>query len=47
MCNDLEHDARARQLKRLEEKVSKILTEFDLVERELGVLRTQFESGSN
>ena len=42
MCNDLETDARARRLERLEDRVSEILTEFDLVEGELDVLKARF-----
>ena len=43
MCNELERDARSRQLDRLEDKVEKILAEFRLVERELDVLRSRFD----
>jgi HPt (histidine-containing phosphotransfer) domain-containing protein len=44
MCNDLEQDARARRLERLEDRVGEILTEFDLVEGELDVLKARFGS---
>ena len=46
MCNDLERDARARHLNRLEDRVEKIFSEYNLVERELDALRSRFDDGS-
>jgi CheY-like chemotaxis protein len=46
MCNDLERDARARHLNRLEDRVEKILSEYNLVKRELEALRSRFDDSS-
>ena len=44
MCNDLERDARSRQLDHLQQRVDQILVEFDEVEGELNTLRARFAS---
>ena len=44
LCNDLERDARARQLQQLEDRVGEILAEFELVETELNALKARFSS---
>ena len=44
MCNDLERDARSRQLDQLQERVDLILAEYDLVEGELNTLQARFAS---
>ena len=44
MCNDLERDARARRLEKLQERVEAIVAEYELVEGELDALKARFES---
>lgn len=46
MCNDLERDARARRLEKLQERVDTIVTEYELVEGELNALKARFGSAN-